>query len=98
MKKKGKLLRSLAVLLLVMVCAALNPKIAKAAAENYTPEKAKIVKVDGEKLYEKGKNEKHDTRYYKFTVPKDIGNKWINIYVINRYDRTIYPTLYNDKM
>ena len=48
--------------------------------------------------YEKGKNEKHDTRYYKFTVPKDIGNKWINIYVINRYDRTIYPTLYNDKM
>lgn len=98
MKKKGKLLKSLAVLLLVMVCAVLNPKIAKAAGENYTPEKAKIVKVDGEKLYEKGKNEEHDTRYYKFTVPKDIGNKWINIYVINRYDSTIYPTLYNDKM
>lgn len=98
MKKKGKLLRSLAVLLLVMVCAALNPKIAKAAAENYTPEKAKIVKVDGEKLYEKGKNEKHDTRYYKFTVPKDIGNKWINIYIINRDDSAIYPTLYNNKM
>lgn len=98
MKKKGKLLGSLAALLLVMVCAVWNPKTVKAAAENYTPDNAKEVKVGGVKLYEKGEDEEHDTRYYKFTVPKDIGNKWIDIYVINRRDRAIYSKLYNDNM
>lgn len=97
MKKKGKLLRSLAVLLLVMVCAALNPKIAKAAAENITMKNAKMIKIGDEVngTY-KDKDKKHECRYYKFKVPTDIGNKWIDFKLRNNLNIDCEMKLYND--
>ena len=97
MKKKGKLLRSLAVLLLVMVCAALNPKIAKAAGENITMKNAKTIKI-GEEIDEKysANDIKHSCKYYKFKVPTDIGNKWIDFKLRNNSDIWCAMNLYND--
>ena len=97
MKKKGKLLKSLAVLLLVMVCAVLNPKIAKAAGENITMKNAKTIKI-GEEIDEKysANDIKHSCKYYKFKVPTDIGNKWIDFKLRNNSDIWCAMNLYND--
>ena len=96
--KKEKVLRKFAVLSLVMTCVALSPKTAKAAEENIEPKHAKTIKI-GDKLYETydDNDEKHESRYYKFTVPKDIGNKWINIYMTNRIDTRAYLLLYDNE-
>ena len=80
-----------------MVCAALNPKIAKAAGENITMKNAKTIKI-GEEIDEKysANDIKHSCKYYKFKVPTDIGNKRIDFKLRNNSDIWCAMNLYND--
>lgn len=97
--KKGKVVKTLAMMSLAMTCVAVVPQTVKAATPaNTDPEHAKTINI-GDKLYEKynDNDEQHENRYYKFTVPKDIGNKWVNIYVTNNSGSRARCYLYNDE-
>ena len=97
--KKEKVVKTLAMMSLAMTCAAIATQTVKAAIPSNTdPEHAKTINI-GEKLYEKynDNDEEHENRYYKFTVPKDIGNKWINIYMTNNIGSRVRGFLYNDE-
>lgn len=97
MKEKKKKLRYLWIALFVIAFAIANPKTAKAANENTKFQNAKEIPFE-KSITEKYSKEdlKHQSRYYKFTVPKNIGNKWTCIQFNNRAATTsVY--LYDDE-